>query len=179
MCVVSALLSVGFVLPLHQAARQASVSWQDVQAGPASVRGELAGRAGGLQLKVTPPSPDIRTSYSAEEDKALRVCRIEFAPYPAGKYNKIVDEGDGRAAAFDQCRQDLPALASWSDEEIEATYNAIQSTPLELLVNTPIGPFFLLSSFAIWRDGLSAWNIPPCKEYLDLCQYVPNIQFSG
>ena len=21
----------------------------------------------------------------------------------------------------------------------------------------------------IWRDGLAAWNIPPCKTYLDAC----------
>ena len=97
MCVVSVLLSVGFVLPAHQAARKLTPS----------VPGKLAGRAGGLRLKVTlPSSPDLRTSYNDEEDKALRVCRIEFAPYPAGKYNKIVDEGEGRTAAFDQCRND-------------------------------------------------------------------------
>lgn len=113
MCVVSALLTVGFVLtpPVRTG-------------GAASARTELAGRAAGLRLSAA------RTSYSAEEEKALRVCRIEFAPYPAGKYNKIVEDGDGRAAAFDACRRDLPALASWSDEEIEATYDQIKVQPL-------------------------------------------------
>ena len=67
---------------------------------------------------------NLRT-FNADEETALRVCRIEFAPYPAGKYNKIEEEG-GRAAAFDQCRKDLPALSSWSDLEIEATYTSLK-----------------------------------------------------
>ena len=54
------------------------------------------------------------------------MCRIEFAPYPSGKYDKIVCEGAGKAAAFDQCRKDLPALSSWSDEEIKATYDSLK-----------------------------------------------------
>lgn len=67
-------------------------------------------------------------AYNEEEEKALRICRIEFAPYPAGKYNKIAseEEGLGKAAAFDQCRKDLPALASWSDLEIESTFTALK-----------------------------------------------------
>jgi len=129
---------------------------------------------------------NVRTA-NAEEEKALRVCRIEFAPYPEGKYNKIIsdedkvypDAAERRRAAFDACRKDLPALASWSNIEIEATYNALERTPSEIFVNSPLGPFFLLSSFCIWRDGLAAWSIPPCKEYLDFCQIIPTIQFRG
>ena len=115
--------------------------------------------------------------YNEAEEKALRVCRIEFAPYPAGKYNKIasLEEGLGPKAAFDQARKDLPALASWSDLEIEATYTSLNSTPQELLIQSPLGPFLILSAISIWRDGLAVWNIPPCKDYLDFCP--PGLQF--
>ena len=99
----------------------------------------------------------------------------------AGKYNKIASEetGLGRAAAFEAARKDFPALSSWSDDEIEATYTLMKSTPSEILFQSPIGPFFLLSGLAIWRDGLSAWGIPPCREYLDFCQSIPSIQLFG
>ena len=58
-------------------------------------------------------------------------------------------------------------------------FACLQSTPTELLVNSPLGPFIVLSGISIWRDGLAAWNIPPCKEYLDVCQNIPSIQLFG
>ena len=94
-----------------------------------------------------------REGLTKEEEKALRVCRIEFAPYPSGKYNKLEGEdGPGRVAAYEQCRKDLPALSSWSDDEIEATFTYMQSTPSELLFNSPIGPFLVLSGLSMHRS---------------------------
>ena len=55
----------------------------------------------------------------------------------------------------------------------------LQSTPSEILLGTPIGPFIILSAISIWRNGLAAWNIPPCKEYLALCESIPSIQFGS
>ena len=72
----------------------------------------------------------------------------------------------GKAA---EVQRDHPVLASWSAAEIEATVNSLRSTPAELLTESPIGPFLVLSSIAIWRDGLAAWNIPPCSTYMDIC----------
>ena len=127
--VLPQLLASGFVLPQH---------------APSTTDQRIAKtRVGGLRLsegeqprrKLESPASiaaekmkALARTYNPEEEKALRTCRIEFAPYPAGKYNKIAseDEGLGREAAFEQVRKDLPALASWSDDEIEATYTLMK-----------------------------------------------------
>ena len=31
-------------------------------------------------------------------------------------------------------------------------------------------------AIAIWRDGLAAWGIPPCKDYIDACANIPVIK---
>ena len=67
-------------------------------------------------------------------------------------------------------RTDFPVLTQWSDDEIGDTIDELQSTPAEILIYSPIGPFLVLSAIAIWRDGLSAWGIPPCKDYVSFCQ---------
>lgn len=87
--------------------------------------------------RFEPPLWDNRLSFfphtfpgsNRSRQQALRICRIEFAPYPAGKYNKMASDeegGVGKAAAYDQVRKDLPALASWSDLEIESTFTALK-----------------------------------------------------
>lgn len=145
----------------------------EAEGEPRTGRVESAASIAAAQMRA-----NVR-SYNAEEEKALRVCRIEFAPYPSGKYNKLEGEdGPGRVAAYEQCRKDLPALSSWSDDEIEATFTYMQSTPSELLFNSPIGPFLVLSGLSIWRDGMAAWGIPPCKTYLDLCEALPTFQLN-
>ena len=96
----------------------------------------------------------------------------------AGSSLRGIEDGPGRVAAYEQCRKDLPALSSWSDAEIEATFTYMQSTPSELLFNSPIGPFLVLSGLSIWRDGMAAWGIPPCKTYLDLCEALPTFQLN-
>ncbi|EOD30921.1 hypothetical protein EMIHUDRAFT_99210 [Emiliania huxleyi CCMP1516] len=145
----------------------------EAEGEPRTGRVESAASIAAAQMRA-----NVR-SYNAEEEKALRVCRIEFAPYPSGKYNKLEGEdGPGRVAAYEQCRKDLPALSSWSDDEIEATFTYMQSTPSELLFNSPIGPFLVLSGLSIWRDGMATWGIPPCKTYLDLCEALPTFQLN-
>ena len=62
-----------------------------------------------------------------------------------------------------------PAVADWSDAEIGLALKELKTTPLEVLTDTPIGPFLVLSAIAIWRDGMGPWGIAPCREYLDVC----------
>ena len=111
---------------------------------------------------VDPAEPSPR-AYDKAEEKALRSVRVDFGGYPEGKYYKIEAE-EGAAAAYAKVREDHPALKAWSDEEILVTRLSLKSTPVEILLYTPIGPFIVLSAIAIWRDGLSAWGIPPCRE---------------
>ena len=119
----------------------------EAEGEPRTGRVESAASIAAAQMRA-----NVR-SYNAEEETALRVCRIEFAPYPSGKYNKLEGEdGPGRVAAYEQCRKDLPALSSWSDDEIEATFTYMQSTPSELLFNSPIGPFLVLSGLSMHRS---------------------------
>ena len=111
----------------------------------------------------------------AAQEKALRKTRLDFGGYPAGPYYTLEQES-GKAAAYDQVRKDHPVLAEWSDDEIKATVENLQSTVAELLIYSPIGPFIVLSAIAIWRDGLAAWGIPPCKDYIDACANIPVIK---
>ena len=53
----------------------------------------------------------------------------------------------------------------------------MNSSLSEVLIYSPIGPFLVLSSIAIWRDGLSVWGIPPCRDYLGVCADLANFQF--
>ena len=82
--------------------------------------------------------------------------------------------------AYDMVRADLPALGQWSDKEIEATIDALKSTPIELLVYSPIGPFLLLSGISIFRDGMelgAAGRLPPCKDYVTVCAQFADVPF--
>lgn len=115
-------------------------------------------------------------SYDNAEETALRAVRLAFGGYPAGKYFTLQQE-DSSAAAFEMVRNDFPVLSGWSDQEIKQTVDSLQTTPAELLKESPIGPFLVLSAWSILRDGLGASGpnqiLPPCKEYLDFCASVP------
>ena len=123
-------------------------------------------------VAAEPESGGVR-AYDGPEEKALRAVRLGFGGYPAGPYYEL-KQSDGPSAAFALVRKDHPVLSSWSDGEIDATVNSLKTTPAELLVNSPIGPFLLLSAISIWRDGMEPWNIPPCKEYLEFCASAPS-----
>lgn len=107
-------------------------------------------------------------SYNKAEEKALRKTKLDFGGYPAGPYYEI-KVAEGLEAAYAAVRNDHPVLSDWSDAEIRATVNSIKPTASEIFLLTPIGPFFILSGVAIWRDGLTAWGIAPCKTYMDFC----------
>ena len=133
---------------------------------------------------AVPPSPpfskkattEFVREFSASEEKVLRQVRREFSGYPAGKYYDL-QELDGPAAAYREVRKDHPALKGWSDEELRDTLFDMNSSLSEVLIYSPIGPFLVLSSIAIWRDGLSVWGIPPCRDYLGVCADLANFQF--
>ena len=91
---------------------------------------------------------EVRSGYSNIEDKALRAVRKGFGGYPAGPYY-----GLPRDAAYDLVRSDHAVLSEWSNDDIEDTVADIKSTPLEILIDTPIGPFLFLSTIAIAQDG--------------------------
>ena len=76
---------------------------------------------------------------------------------------------EGRLVAYAEVRRDFQVLKEWSDVELRDTLGKMTSTPAELLIYSPLGPFVVLSSIAIFRDGLSVWGIPPCRDYLGLC----------
>lgn len=130
------------------------------------------------------PSPMDKTSvrtFDKAEEKALRKVRLDFGGYPAGKYYTLEQES-GAEAACAQVRTDFPVLNAWSNDEILATYQDLSSTPAEIFIYSPLGPFFVLSAISIWRDGLSAWGIPPCKDYIGACQDLADAtsaMFSG
>ena len=44
---------------------------------------------------------------------------------------------------------------------------------------SPIGPFLVLSAISIWRDGLAAWGIPPCRDYVAFCAALPSFELLG
>jgi len=87
--------------------------------------------------------------YNAAEEKALRKARLGFSGYPAGPYFGLSKE-DAAAAV----RSDHPILNDWSDGEINDTIDSIESTVMEVLVQSPIGPFLVLSAISILRDGM-------------------------
>ena len=91
-------------------------------------------------------------ALNAEEEKALRKVRLDFGGYPPKKYFEIEEE-KGKEAAWEQVRSDHPILAEWSDDELAVTKSSLSATPVELLTQTPIGPFLFLSSIAIVRSG--------------------------
>ena len=117
----------------------------------------------GAAANVT-SEPD-RAASLPEEESALR--KVRLASGAGGPY----EERD--AAAYAQARADYPALREWSDAEIAAAVRRLKPRPVELLTQTPIGPFLLLSAFACVRDGVDVWNVPPCKEYLAACAALP------
>ena len=124
--------------------------------------------------EAAPVPTAARTSFDAAEEKALRKVRLDFGGYPAGPYYTMEKE-KGPDAAYAQVRVDHPVLSGWSDGEIKNTVADLKTTPAELLIYSPIGPFLVLSAIAIWRDGLAAWNIPPCASYSSICP--PGIGF--
>jgi len=99
-----------------------------------------------LQMQVRDKSA-VR-EYSNVEEKALRRVRKGFGGYPAGPYY-----GLPRDEAYENVRKDEADLSAWSDDEIEATVDSLNATPLEILIDTPIGPFLFLSAIAIAQDG--------------------------
>ena len=123
-----------------------------------------------LSLETEPaPAPEGRArGYGKEEDKALRLCRTSFGGYPAGAYYEL-EQAEGLEVAYALVRSDHAALADWSDAEIALALKELKTTPLEVLTDTPIGPFLVLSAISIWRDGMVPWGIAPCREYLDVC----------
>ena len=123
----------------------------------------------------SPASDASVRAYDQAEEKALRKIRLGFGGYPAGPYF-TAKESSGPEAAYALARQDHPILSGWSDEEIKGTVGSLKPTVKEIFVETPIGPFIVLSSFAIWRDGMAPWGIPPCREYLDICAALPTFQ---
>ena len=125
-----------------------------------------AQRAPAVQL--CEPASTLR-SYNAEEEKALRKTRLDFGGYPPGKYYTLEQE-ESSEAAYAAVRADHPVLSGWEDNEIKDVVNELETTPAELLIYSPIGPFLILSAISIWRDGMSVWGIPPCKDYVGFCQ---------
>ena len=88
-----------------------------------------------IQPRTASVRMEVRSGYSNIEDKALRAVRKGFGGYPAGPYY-----GLPRDAAYDLVRSDHAVLAEWSNDDIEDTVADIKSTPLEILIDTPIGP---------------------------------------
>ena len=87
---------------------------------------------------------------SAAEEKALRAVRKGFGfdgPY-------YVSSETDYSNSWSLARSDHPVLSEWSDEELKTTIDEMQSTPLEILLYSPLGPFFLLSVLAILTDGI-------------------------
>ena len=121
-----------------------------------------------MEPETTPAPADRARAYGKEEDKALRLVRTGFGGYPAGPYYEL-EQSEGLEAAYAMVRSDHAVLAEWSDAEIGLALKELKTTPLELLTDSPIGPFLVLSSIAIWRDGMAPWGIAPCRAYLDLC----------
>ena len=113
-------------------------------------------------------APGAVRSFDAAEEKALRQVRLDFGGYPAGKYYTL-RETSGNDAAFEQVKKDHPVLSTWADADIDATVLSLKSTPAEVLIYSPIGPFLILSAISIWRDGMAPWGIPPCREYVGVC----------
>lgn len=111
---------------------------------------------------------DRSNSLDAKEEEALRAVRREFAGFPGGKYFNLQQE-EGSAAAYSLVRKDFPIFSTWSDQELEVTLDELGRSASELLIYSPFGPFIVLSSIAIFRDGLVAWDIPPCREYTAIC----------
>ena len=160
------LLSMGFVLPQMPRSTRSSTNYAT------SVR--LCSPEQPESVKIDAPADEPRTglrAYDDAEEKALRKTRLGFGGYPAGPYFAIAQTDT--AAAYAQVRKDHKALVEWTDDEIKATFMSLKPTPAELLIYSPFGPFIVLSAISIWRDGLSAWNIPPCASYLDVCKAIP------
>lgn len=121
-----------------------------------------------LSPRLCAPAESLRT-FDAAEEKALRKVRLDFGGYPAGPYY-LIEQDEGAPAAYAKVRSDFPILESWADDEIKDVVNDLKSTPAELLIYSPIGPFLVLSAISIWRDGMAPWGIPPCKAYVGFCQ---------
>ena len=106
--------------------------------------------------------------FDKDTDKALRATKLGFGGYPAQRYYEIMSS-EGEANAFAAVREDHVVLSSWSDDQIRDAVSELKPTLSEVLIQTPIGPFLVLSAIAIFRDGLGAWGIPPCRDYVDFC----------
>ena len=106
----------------------------------------------------------------AAEEKALRTARLGFGA--GGAYDELRQAG-GEPTAYAQVRADHPALLTWADAEIATALRALRPTAFELLTQTPLGPFVFLSGLAMLRDGVDAWGLPPCQQYLAGCAALP------
>jgi|EP00966_Prymnesium_polylepis_P223650 hypothetical protein len=108
--------------------------------------------------RAPPPSAALREP-TAPEDKALRKARLGFGydgPYFSAGFEPLVERTPPDIWA--QLRQDHPALSSWSDVELAEFITQMRSTPLEILVATPIGPFLFFSGIALLqKEGI----LPP------------------
>ena len=110
----------------------------------------------------------ITGPYDKATEAALRATKLDFGGYPPKKYYEIQAAG-GEAKAYASVRKDHPVLSNWSDIQIRDAISELKPTLAEILIQTPIGPFLVLSAIAIFRDGLSAWGVPPCREYIGAC----------
>lgn len=97
-------------------------------------------------------------SMDAAEEKAIRKARIGFGGYPPGAYYELVQTD--KPAAYDLVRKDYPELAGWSDDEIADACRDMRPNAKELIVDSPIGPFLVLSAISILRDGLGCTSGP-------------------
>ena len=82
--------------------------------------------------------------YNADEEKALRKARIEFGGYPPGKYYELPP-----SEQYDAVRKDWPVLGEWADDDLKDTMSEIKPNFVEIMKDTPIGPFLVLSSISI------------------------------
>ena len=124
-----------------------------------------------MVCEAAPPEEDAvfnEASLPRSELLMLQAVRREFNGFPGGVYFDIQQE-KGIAAAYAQVRADYPELTGYSDEKFDVAFDTMGRTFEELFIYSPLGPFVILSSIAIFRDGLSIWGIPPCREYLGLC----------
>ena len=84
---------------------------------------------------------------------------MEFIDMRVDHYDALANRlGNGPAAevvllAVARKCSDHAVLSEWSNDDIKDTVADIKSTPLEILIDTPIGPFLFLSTIAIAQDG--------------------------
>ena len=112
------------------------------RAGSAGVAGAPA-TAHRADRRAPATSASVR-EYNADEEKALRKARIEFGGYPPGKYYELPP-----SEQYDAVRKDWPVLGEWADDDLKDTMSEIKPNFVEIMKDTPIGPFLVLSSISI------------------------------